>query len=361
MHYQSQLLQASAINYSVNLPQAINEFAKQFSPRSNHVYVLLLHYQSSLVRIADRTSVNSNNEVVTNGGRMIAASAVSDSLEGAVAAAYKGDRTDIAHRAFRDANKAAEGLTYATADKIKAIVRSPKTPCTDSDIGKFGGLFDLNAEGFVDPLLFTTTDVDGETSKMPGLYHPDEYDTNGSAVGAVAKDAILPQKDAMKAGDVLLGLGSDGVHSNGFSLVRKIVERSGLSYTSPAPFDPKKLLGDVLLTPTRNMSSRCSKLALPSHLAAILDATSWPRLPMFDWRQKTGNGPVDDMSLTFNNGIGMVCIVPAEAADEISAIFQSEDEKVYTIGTLNNKSKESVIVKNSLLGLTISYIWKFIR
>ncbi|ODV88495.1 hypothetical protein CANCADRAFT_3136 [Tortispora caseinolytica NRRL Y-17796] len=280
---------------------------------------------------------------------------------GVDAVSFKGkyDRTDIAHRAFRDANKAAEGLTHATADKIKAIVRSTKTPCTDSDIGRFGGLFDLNAEGFVDPLLFTATDVDGETSEIPGLYHLNEYDTNGSAVGAVAKDGILPRKGAMKAGDVLLGLGSDG-----------IIERSGLSYPSPAPFDPTQLLGDVLLTPTRICvkpvlkavkTGKVSGLSCITGGAAILDATSWPRLPVFDWRQKTGNGLVDDMSLTIDNGVGMVYIVPAEAADEISATFQSEDEKVYTIGTLNNKSKESVIVKNSLLGLTISYIWKFIR
>ncbi|ODV89832.1 hypothetical protein CANCADRAFT_4459 [Tortispora caseinolytica NRRL Y-17796] len=362
---------ASAITYSLNLPQAINEFAKQFSARSNHVYVLLSHYQSSLVRIADsiRTSVNSNNEVVTNGRRVIAASAVSDSSLYAVAATYKFDRTDIAHRAFRDANKAAEGLTYATADKIKAFVKSTKTPCTDSDIGRFGGLFDLNAEGFVDPLLFTATDgvgsklmlatamnkhrtiaidlvgmnendlvvqgaetlmfldyfacpkldiriardfvfgvaegcrmagcalVDGETSEMPGLYHLDEYDTNGSAVGAVAKDAILPRKGAMKAGDVLLNLGSDGCE--------RLSKDQGLSYPSSAPFDPTKLLGDVLLALTRIYVKPVLKAvktgkvlglshitggggleniprALPSHLAAELDAKSWPRLPMFD-------------------------------------------------------------------------------
>ncbi|ODV92743.1 hypothetical protein CANCADRAFT_92625 [Tortispora caseinolytica NRRL Y-17796] len=408
------------------------------------------------------TSINSNNELVTNGGRVIAVSAVSDTLEDAVIAAYKGvnavsfkgkyNRTDIAHRAFRDANKAPEGLTYAAAgvsvargnelvQEIKAIVKSTKRPGTDSDIGGFGGLFDLKAAGYVDPLLVAATDgvgsklmlatamnkhstvgidlvamnvndlvvqgaeplmfldyfacskldiqiardfvfgvaegckmagcalVGGETSEMPGLYHGNEYDTNGTAVGAVAKDTILPRKDAMKAGDVLLGLGSDGIHSNGFSLVRKIVERSELSYTSAAPFDPTKLLGDVLLAPTRIYVKPVLKAvktgkvlglshitggglleniprALPSHLAAELDATSWPRLPVFDWLQKTGNVPVDDMCLTFNNGIGMVCIVPAEAADEIKATFQSEGEKVYTIGTLVNKSKEAVIVKN---------------
>src|SRR5271167_4451251 len=233
-----------------------------------------------------------------------------------------------------------DALTYAVSgvdidagnamvEAIKPLVRATRRPGADAEIGGFGGLFDLKAAGFVDPVLvaandgvgtklriasesgiFDTIGVDlvamcvndivvqgaeplffldyfatgrldpaqgaaivkgvanaciesgcaligGETAEMPGLYAKGDFDLAGFSVGAVERDAILPKTNTMKPGDVLIGVASSGVHSNGFSLVRKVVEKSGLTLEAPAPFAPGKSLGEALLTPTRLYVRSC--------------------------------------------------------------------------------------------------------
>src|SRR5919109_250007 len=164
--------------------------------------------------------------------------------------------------------------------------------------------------------------VGGETAEMPGMYAKGDYDLAGFAVGAVERDHALTGAD-VKEGDVVLGLASTGVHSNGFSLVRKIVEQSGVGWTEPCPFDSKKSLGEALMAPTRIYvksvlaaikAGGVKALAhitggglvdnvprvLPDGLQADIDGASWKLPAVFSWLMKTGGVPLDDMIRTFN-------------------------------------------------------------
>src|SRR3954451_12585534 len=303
-----------------------------------------------------------------------------------------------------------ERLTYADAgvdidagnrmvELIKPHVRSTRRRGADAEIGSFGGLFDVKAAGFIDPILVAANDgvgtkvkiaiesgihhtigidlvamcvndlvvqgaeplffldyyatgkldpdagaaivqgiaagcreagcalIGGETAEMPGLYAEGDYDLAGFAVGAAERGTLLPRPDII-AGDVLLGLPSSGVHSNGFSLVRRIVELSGLSWQAPAPFAPDRSLGDALLEPTRiyvkpllaaiRATGAIKALAhitgggfpdniprvLPKGLGAILDLGAIPVPPVFGWLAKTGGVTETEMLRTFNCGIG---------------------------------------------------------
>ncbi len=154
--------------------------------------------------------------------------------------------------------------------------------------------------------------VGGETAEMPSMYQHGDYDLAGFSVGAVHRQHLLPRLSDIASGDVLLGLASSGVHSNGFSLVRHVISQAGLVYMSPCPFESGKLLGEVLLTPTRIyvrqvlplVRSGCVKAmahitgggftdnlprVLPKSLGVKMDATRWPLLPVFRWLKKTGN------------------------------------------------------------------------
>jgi len=196
--------------------------------------------------------------------------------------------------------------------------------------------------------------IGGETAEMPGMYRDGDYDLAGFAVGAVERDQVITGHD-VAAGDIILGLASSGVHSNGFSLVRKIVSDAGLSYADPAPFAPEISLGEALLTPTRlyvtaalaavraggvkalahitggGLTENIPRV-LPSALAAVLDAGSWPLPPVFRWLEATAAIEPSELARTFNCGIGMVAVVAAEDADRLTAILAAAGETVYRVG-----------------------------
>lgn len=330
------------------------------------------------------------------------------------------------------------GLTYSDAgvdidagnamvEKIKPAVRSTRRPGADGEIGGFGGLFDLKAAGFIDPVLVAANDgvgtklkiaidadfhetvgidlvamcvndlvvqgaeplffldyfatgkldpdqgaaivngiaagcreagcalIGGETAEMPGMYKGGDYDLAGFAVGAAERGALLPSGD-IAAGDVILGLTSSGLHSNGFSLVRKIVELSGLSWSDPAPFAPGTALGEALLTPTRiyvkpllaviQATGALKALAhitgggfpeniprvLPKHLAAEIDLTAIDPPAVFSWLARTGGVTANEMLRTFNCGVGMIIVTSGERADEVIAALQAEGETPVRLG-----------------------------
>ncbi len=224
--------------------------------------------------------------------------------------------------------------------------------------------------------------IGGETAEMPGMYGGGEYDLAGFAVGAVERDAVL-SGDGVADGDVVLGLASSGLHSNGFSLVRKvvsdaviggeadtrleaavrdhIVEKARLAYHGDAPFQPGTRLGDALLVPTRIYVKSCLAAikaggvnalshitggglleniprVLPDHLTCEIDATAWPLPPVFKWLQGAGNIAHDEMARTFNCGIGMAVVVKADRADAIKAVLEGEGETVFTIGHIGQRS-----------------------
>jgi len=199
--------------------------------------------------------------------------------------------------------------------------------------------------------------IGGETAEMPGMYQSGDYDVAGFAVGAVERDGILPRRD-LAAGDVILGLASSGVHSNGYSLVRRIVEQSGLGWDVPAPFAPEQPLGVALLEPTRIYVRSClaairetgavKALAhltgggfpdniprvLPEGLAAEIDLSAVPVLPVFRWLARTGNVAEAEMLRTFNCGIGMIAVVDADKAAAVAAVLAEAGETVVTLGRL---------------------------
>ncbi|MFY9288659.1 MAG: phosphoribosylformylglycinamidine cyclo-ligase [Alphaproteobacteria bacterium] len=212
--------------------------------------------------------------------------------------------------------------------------------------------------------------VGGETAEMPGMYSKGDYDLAGFSVGAVERNEILPQKNLM-AGDIVLGLGSSGVHSNGFSLVRKLVEQEKCSYHAPAPFDPSRSLADALLEPTRIYVKPMLKAirtghvkamahitggglleniprVLPEGLGVWLSAKSWQAPPVFTWMAKVGAIDAEEMARTFNCGIGMVVIVAAEHADAVMKILSDAGEKVFRIGEVEvNKSAHRVTLQGA--------------
>lgn len=408
-----------------------------------------------------------NGDVVTAGGRVIAATATASSLKESVNKAYAGvdlvsfdkkyNRKDIAHRAFRDSEKVG-GVTYADAgvsvdngnllvETIKAKVKSTARPGADSDIGGFGGLFDLKSAGYSntdETLLVAATDgvgtklrvaqimdihdtvgidlvamnvndlvvqgaeplifldyfatgkldievcakfvsgvadgciqagcalVGGETSEMPGMYDAGHYDTNGTSVGAVTKGKILPKIEEMGAGDVLIGLTSDGIHSNGFSLVRHIIDSSDFTYHSTAPWtDSGRTIGEEVLVPTKIYVKQLLGLinaglllglahitggglvenlprALPKHLQAQIDMNSWEVPAIFKWFGKQGGVPYDDILKTFNLGIGMVLILKKENVDAVLHNLKEAGETAIVIGSLATRpeGEEGCVVSN---------------
>jgi len=322
------------------------------------------------------------------------------------------------------------GLTYAEAgvdidagnalvERIKPLAKATNRPGVMAGLGGFGGLFDLKAAGFEDPVLVAATDgvgtklrlaidtgqlgtvgqdlvamcvndlicqgaiplffldyfatgkleveeaasvvagiadgcklaetalIGGETAEMPGMYSDGDFDLAGFSVGAMERGETLPR--AMSPGDVLLALPSSGPHSNGYSLIRKIVEISGLAWSDDAPFSDKDL-GAALLEPTaiyvaalRPVLNQLNGLAhitggglseniprmLPEGCKAAVDLSCWELPPVFEWLQKTGGLSEPEMLKTFNCGIGMVLSVSPENADAVQ-----EATNAFEIGVL---------------------------
>jgi len=317
----------------------------------------------------------------------------------------------------------------ALVDAIAPLAASTKRPGADGALGGFGGLFDLKAAGFKDPVLVSGTDgvgtklmlafatgrhetigidlvamcvndvlaqgaeplffldyfatgkldpgtgakvvsgiadgcrqagctlVGGETAEMPGMYAPGHYDLAGFVVGAVEREDILPRTQDMKPGDVLVAMPSSGPHSNGYSLVRKIVERSGMSLDAVAPFAPGQSLGEALLAPTRIYvksllplirNKRIKGLAhitgggltentprmLPDHLMAKIDYKAWDMPPVFQWLQQVGGVSDEEMRRTFNCGVGIVMAVDPVVAQPLMERLINEGEAPFVIGEL---------------------------
>lgn len=208
--------------------------------------------------------------------------------------------------------------------------------------------------------------IGGETAEMPGFYAPGDFDLAGFAVGAVERGATLPQ--GVAKGDVLLGLASSGLHSNGFSLVRRIAERAGLGWDSPAPFADGKL-GDALLEPTRlyprpvlaairqggvrglahitggGLTENVPRM-LPEGLGGEIDLGSWTMPPVFDWLRGEGELDEGEALLTFNCGIGMVLVAAEAHAEALAAGLEGAGETVFHLGHVTGG--KGVIYKGQL-------------
>src|ERR1700744_4415223 len=318
-------------------------------------------------------------------------------------------------------NERKNGLTYADSgvdidagnrlvDLIKPMVRATARPGADAEIGGFGGLFDLKAAGFVDPVLVAATDgvgtklkiaietglhscigidlvamsvndlvvqgaeplffldyfacgkldpeaaaaivagiaegcresgcalIGGETAEMPGLYKDGDYDLGGFAVGAAERGTLLPRGDIAE-GDAVIGLAASGVHSNGFSLVRQIVERSGIGLDAQALLTPTRLYVKSCLRAIKE-SGAVKGLAhitgggftdniprvLPKHLGVGIDLARLPVLPVFKWLAEQGGIAELELLRTFNCGIGMIAIVKPDAIEAVTAVFTESGE-----------------------------------
>ena len=327
------------------------------------------------------------------------------------------------------------GLTYAQAgvdidagnalvERIKPAAKSTDRSGVMAGLGGFGGLFDLKAAGYSDPVLVAATDgvgtklriaidtglvagvgidlvamcvndlvcqgaeplffldylacgaldveraarviegiadgcrqagaalIGGETAEMPGMYAREDIDLAGFAVGAMERGTELPA--GVAEGDVLLGLASSGVHSNGYSLVRKVVELQGLSWQDRAPF-ADVALGEALLAPTRiyvrpalaairaggvhgiahitggGLTENLPRV-FPADLGAEIDLGAWPLPPVFRWLAEAGGLEPSEMLKTFNAGIGMVLVVAPERAEMLERVLREAGETVFRIG-----------------------------
>ncbi|KAL5118600.1 hypothetical protein ACEQ8H_003451 [Pleosporales sp. CAS-2024a] len=212
--------------------------------------------------------------------------------------------------------------------------------------------------------------VGGETAEMPGIYQQGEYDAGGAAIGAIKKGVpILPDTASMTEGDMLIGLASSGVHSNGFSLVRKIVERNRLSFHDASPWSEGENIGTALLTPTkiyvkpllaatrRGLIKGMAHITggglleniprmLPKTLTAELDAKTWPVPPVLSWLKSAGGLEDSEFARTFNTGLGMVLVVGHDQVQAATEILQEWGEQVYTVGKLVKRGDKECVVQN---------------
>ena len=338
-----------------------------------------------------------------------------------------------------DQNK---GLSYSDAgvdidagnelvERIKPSLKKTNRPGVLSAIGGFGGLFDLKAAGFKDPILVAATDgvgtklkiaietkklstigidlvamcvndlicqgaeplifldyfatgnlklenaeiiiggiargcevagcalIGGETAEMPRMYHGEDFDLAGFSVGAIERGQELPL--TTNIGDIIIGLSSNGIHSNGYSLVRKIVEKCGLQWSDEAPFENKNL-GDALLTPTKLYVKQCLELkniegvkafahitgggltenilrALGEGQGIKIDLSTWNLPPVFKWLSSAGSVSQDEMLKTFNCGIGMTVICSQASKDAVFSLLEKNGESPTLIGEVTDTNK----------------------
>jgi phosphoribosylformylglycinamidine cyclo-ligase len=353
-------------------------------------------------------------------------------------------------------NTPKNSLTYADAgvdidagnamvDAIKPLVRATRRIGADAEIGGFGGLFDLKACGFKDPVLVAANDgvgtklkvaietgihdtvgidlvamsvndlvvqgaeplffldyfatgklapgqgvaivkgiaegckdagcalIGGETAEMPGMYADGDYDLAGFAVGAVERDGVLPRGNVAE-GDVIFGLASSGLHSNGFSLVRKIVSLSGLPWNAPAPFADGMTLGEALLTPTRiyvkpllaalKATGKAIKAlahitgggfpdniprVLPEGINASIDLSAISPPAVFGWLARTGGVEAREMLRTFNCGVGMIVVAAPGDADAVEKALVEAGIPPIRLGTvIAGEDGERVLYRGSL-------------
>ncbi|XP_038049315.1 trifunctional purine biosynthetic protein adenosine-3-like isoform X2 [Patiria miniata] len=393
-----------------------------------------------------------DSKVVTSGGRVLTNVAMADSLPIAAAQAQKGaeivqfeggfHRRDIAFKGCRFLQKnrtfSQTGLTYAACgvditagnslvDAIKPLAVSTSRSGCHASLGGFGGLFDIRAAGFKDPILVSGTDgvgtklkiaqscslhktigidlvamcvndvlahgaealffldyfacgqldvdvardvvsgvaegckraacalLGGETAEMPGMYAAGEYDLAGFCVGAVERHQTLPRTTDITVGDAIIGIASSGIHSNGYSMVRSIVERVGQGYASACPFQDNITLGEALLTPTKIysksllptiQSGKVKAFAhitgggllenipriLPPNLVVQLDASKWTIPPVFGWLSSCGGIGEVEMARTFNCGVGGVMVVAEGHIDEVTQMVTDAGETAWDIG-----------------------------
>lgn len=209
--------------------------------------------------------------------------------------------------------------------------------------------------------------IGGETAEMPGMYHKGDFDLAGFAVGAMERGADLPA--GVQVGDILLGLASDGVHSNGYSFVRKVVELSGLSWDAPSPFSDGSL-GAALLAPTRLYVKQALAAiraggvhglahitgggltenpprVIPEGLACEIDLTAWSLPPVFRWLATTANIAEAEMLKSFNCGIGMMLVVAADRAEALTDLLREQGETVVPLGRV--VEGQGVIYKGQIL------------
>jgi phosphoribosylformylglycinamidine cyclo-ligase len=225
--------------------------------------------------------------------------------------------------------------------------------------------------------------IGGETAEMPGHYKGDDYDLAGFAVGAVERGEILPRPD-VEIGDIIIGLPSSGVHSNGYSLVRRLASEEKLGWDAPAPFAPGTSLADALLEPTRiyvkpvlaaieanggAMDGPIKALAhitggglsenlprvLPPTVAAAIDLTSWRAPPVFDWLARAGRLPAAEMLRTFNCGIGMIVVVAKAGADAVIGSLEAAGERPVVIGEITAPTGEKSTAKGKGEAWAVTY------
>jgi phosphoribosylformylglycinamidine cyclo-ligase len=213
--------------------------------------------------------------------------------------------------------------------------------------------------------------IGGETAEMPGMYHDKDYDLAGFAVGAAERGTLLPRADVV-AGDALVAIASSGVHSNGFSLVRRIVEISGIDWYLPAPFDPHRTLSGALLTPTRiyvkpilsalKAGIGIKALAhitgggfidniprvLPDSVAAHIDLGVVAVPKVFGWLARVGGMNEREMLRTFNCGVGMICAIAPDEAERLVEHLNAQGEKAAIVGKLTERSGEPVTFDGKL-------------
>ncbi|WP_158918263.1 phosphoribosylformylglycinamidine cyclo-ligase [Caulobacter sp. S45] len=199
--------------------------------------------------------------------------------------------------------------------------------------------------------------VGGETAEMPGMYGDGDYDLAGFSVGAVERGHVLPDLNGQRVGDLLIGLGSSGPHSNGYSLIRRIVERSGLGWDAPAPFEPGVSLVEALMRPTRiyvksvlpllksGAIKGCAHItggglienpprAIAETLRPRFDWNAWELPPVFAWLKETGGVSDTEMRRTFNCGVGLVLIVAPAEAEPVMAALLNAGESAFVMGEL---------------------------